>query len=249
MSAVPACSVRGLAVAYGSTPVLEGVDLEVPAGVVLGVVGPNGAGKSTLLKAMLGLVPALSGRVEFFGRPLPAVRARVGFMPQATTVDWDFPTTVRDVVTMGTYGSLGWLRRPGRAERARTAAALEQCGITDLANRQIGELSGGQRQRVFLARTLVAEPDLYLMDEPFAGVDARSQRAIVEVLHSLRRAGRTVVIVHHDLATVREYCDHVALLNRTVVAGGPVEEAFTTENVRRTYDVAAPDDPFLGLVT
>lgn len=248
MDEVAACAVRGLSVAYGSAPVLRGVDLEVPAGVVMGVVGPNGAGKSTLLKAILGLVPRLGGRVEFFGQPLAQVRSRVGFMPQATTVDWDFPTTVGDVVLMGTYGSLGWLRRPGRAERERARAALAQCGIEDLAGRQIGELSGGQRQRVFLARSLVAEPDLHLMDEPFAGVDARSQQAIVEVLHTLREAGRTVVIVHHDLATVREYCDHVALLNRTVVASGPVESTFTTENVRLAYDVAAVDDPFLGLV-
>ncbi|GAB3817731.1 metal ABC transporter ATP-binding protein [Tessaracoccus terricola] len=248
MTTVDACNVRGLSAAYGTTPVLRDVDLDVPAGVVLGVVGPNGAGKSTLLKAMLGLVPPLAGAVEFFGRPLPQVRGRVGFMPQATTVDWDFPTTVRDVVTMGTYGSLGWLRRPGRAERERARAALEQCGIADLARRQIGELSGGQRQRVFLARSLAAEPDLFLMDEPFAGVDARSQQAIVEVLHGLRAAGRTVVIVHHDLATVPEYCDHVALLNRTVVAGGPVAEVFTPDNVRHAYDVVAADDPFLGLV-
>lgn len=248
MTETPACSVRRLSAAHGTTPVLRDVDLEVPRGVVLGVVGPNGAGKSTLLKAMLGLVPPLSGQVEFFGRPLSRVRSRVGFMPQATTVDWDFPTTVRDVVTMGTYGSLGWLRRPGRAERERTGRALEQCGIADLARRQIGELSGGQRQRVFLARTLVSEPDLYLMDEPFAGVDARSQQAIVGVLDGLRQAGRTVVIVHHDLATVRDYCDHVALLNGTVVASGPVDAAFTPENVRRAYDVATADDPFLDVI-
>src|SRR5699024_2008953 len=149
------------------------------------------------------------------------VRSRVGYMPQSTSVDWDFPTTVADVVTMGTYGSLGWFRRPGKHEKARAMTALEQTGMTEFAHRQIGALSGGQRQRVFLARTLVQEPDLYFMDEPFQGIDAKSQQAIVEVLHLLQQEGKTVVIVHHDLATVADYCDHVTLLNRTVVASGP----------------------------
>lgn len=166
-------------------------------------------------------------------------------MPQSTSVDWDFPTTVLDVVTMGTYGALGWVRRPGKAERARAFAALEQTGIPDLASRQIGELSGGQRQRVFLARTLVQAPELYFMDEPFQGIDAKSQQAIVSVLHTLREQGKTVVIVHHDLATVRDYCDHVTLLNRRVVASGPADESFTKENIRTAYEVTADDDAFL----
>ena len=240
-----ACATTNLSVAYRAEPVLRGVDFRVPPGVVMGIVGPNGAGKSTLIKAMLGLVTPLTGTSEFFGRPLSRVRRRVGYMPQSTSVDWDFPTTVRDVVTMGTYGSLGWLRRPGRAERARALAALEQTGIPDLATRQIGELSGGQRQRVFLARALVQAPDLYFMDEPFQGIDARSQQAIVAVLHSLREQGRSVVIVHHDLTTVRDYCDHVTLLNRRVVACGPASETFTRENIRTAYEVTADDDTFL----
>lgn len=240
-----ACATRNLSVAYRAEPVLRGVDFRVPQGVVMGIVGPNGAGKSTLIKAMLGLVKPLTGASEFFGQPLSRVRRRVGYMPQSTSVDWDFPTTVRDVVTMGTYGSLGWLRRPGRAERARALAALEQTGIPDLAARQIGELSGGQRQRVFLARALVQAPDLYFMDEPFQGIDAKSQQAIVTVLHSLREQGRTVVIVHHDLTTVRDYCDHVTLLNRRVVACGPAAESFTKGNIRTAYEVTADDDTFL----
>lgn len=240
-----ACRTEGLSVAYHADPVLRAVDFQVPAGVVMGIVGPNGAGKSTLIKAMLGLVRPLTGRSEFFGQPLARVRRRVGYMPQSTSVDWDFPTTVRDVVTMGTYGELGWIRRPGRDHRDRAMAALEQTGIAELASRQIGELSGGQRQRVFLARALVQAPDLYFMDEPFQGVDARSQRAIVAVLHTLREQGKTVVLVHHDLATVRDYCDQVTLLNRHLVASGPVDRVFTKESIRITYDVAAEDDSFL----
>ncbi len=245
----PACRAVNLSVAYRGTPVLRSVDVAVPVGSVMGIVGPNGAGKSTLIKTMLGLVKPLTGGTEFFGRPLPQVRRRVGYMPQATSVDWDFPTTVLDVVTMGTYGSLGWLRRPGAAERARAAAALEQTGITDLAARSIGELSGGQRQRVFLARVLAQAPDLFIMDEPLQGIDAKSQRAIVRVLAELRDQGRTVVVVHHDLATVPTFCDHVTLLNRTVVATGPVAEAFTKANVREAYEVMAGDDAFLGFAS
>lgn len=240
-----ACATRGLSVAYHAEPVLRGIDLAVPQGVVMGVVGPNGAGKSTLIKAMLGLVKPLAGTAEFFGQPLSRVRRRVGYMPQSTSVDWDFPTTVLDVVTMGTYGDLGWFRRPGRRERERARAALEQTGIPGLASHQIGELSGGQRQRVFLARTLVQAPDLYFMDEPFQGIDAKSQQSIVTVLHTLREQGKTVVIVHHDLATVRDYCDHVTLLNRRIIASGPADESFTKANIRIAYDVAATDDAFL----
>ena len=244
-----ACATRNLSVAYWSEPVLRGVDLSVPTGVVMGVVGPNGAGKSTLIKAMLGLVKPLTGSTEFFGRPLGKVRQRVGYMPQSTSVDWDFPTTVLDVVMMGTYGRLGWLRRPGKSERERSVAALEQTGMGQYAARQIGELSGGQRQRVFLARTLVQDPDLYFMDEPFQGVDAKSQQAIVRVLHSLRAAGKTVVMVHHDLATVREYCDHVTLINRRVIATGPTAEAFTRTSIRTAYEATADDDTFFELDT
>lgn len=243
-SAPLACSTEHFSVAYRAEPVLRGVNFRVPQGVVMGIVGPNGAGKSTLIKAMLGLVQPLTGTSEFFGQPLARVRSRVGYMPQSTSVDWDFPTTVLDVVTMGTYGSLGWVRRPGKSERFRAIAALEQTGIPDLATRQIGELSGGQRQRVFLARTLVQAPELYFMDEPFQGIDAKSQQAIVAVLHTLREQGRTVVMVHHDLATVRDYCDHVTLLNRRIVASGPAERSFTRENVRTAYEVTA-DDTFL----
>ena len=247
MTAPLACRTDRLFVAYRTEPVLHDVDFRVPQGVVMGVVGPNGAGKSTLLKAMLGLVRPLGGTVRFFDEPLARVRHRVGYMPQATSVDWDFPATALDVVTMGTYGSLGWLRRPGSAQRDRARAALAQTGMADLASRQIGELSGGQRQRVFLSRVLVQGPDVFLMDEPFQGVDATSQRAIVCVLHALREQGKTVVIVHHDLATVRDYCDEVTLLNGHIVASGPVDDVFTARNIRATYDVTVAEDPLPGI--
>ena len=240
-----ACHTRNLSVAYRAEPVLHHVNFEVPVGSVMGVVGPNGSGKSTLIKAMLGLVTPLTGRSVFFGHPLDKVRQRIGYMSQSTSVDWDFPTTVSDLVTMGTYGELGWLRRPGRAERGRAIAALERTGIPDLANRQIGELSGGQRQRAFLARSLVQEPDLYFMDEPFQGIDAKSQQAMIEVLKDLSLQGKTIVIVHHHLATVRDYCTHVTLLNGSIVASGPSAEAFTKDNIRIAYEVREGAEAFL----
>lgn len=230
-----AVTVTDLSVAYRNTVALKHANLTVPLGSVFGIVGPNGAGKSTLLNGMLGLIPTLHGSVRFFDQPLQKVRKRVGYMPQNTSVDWDFPTTVKDVVLMGTYQRLGWFRRPGSTEREIAASAMERTGVANLAQRQIGQLSGGQRQRVFLARTLAQQADVVLLDEPFAGVDARTQAAIIEVLHGLRDDGKTVVMVHHDLATIPQYCDHVALLNGTVLAAGPVDSTFTDANVTRAF--------------
>ena len=241
----PACEAHGIGFAYDTEPVLSGVDLTVPQGVVMAIVGPNGAGKSTLVQALLGLIPPLAGRATFFGQPLARVRERVAYVPQSTSVDPDFPISVEAVVLMGTYARSGWLRRPGAAARARAREAMDRTGVADLARRQIGELSGGQRQRVLLARALAQGADLYLMDEPFQGVDARSQQAIVHVLHALRDEGKTVVMVHHDLATVPEYCDQVTLLNRRVIASGPVAEIFTAENIRIAYDAPGEAAAFL----
>lgn len=241
-----ACETRDLSVAYREDPVLRHVDFRVPEGSVMGIVGPNGAGKSTLIKAMLGLVTPLAGTAEFFGQPLDAVRNRVGYMPQSASVDWDFPTTVLDLAVMGTYGELGWLRRPGKSERARAMAALEQTGMDALASRQIGELSGGQRQRAFLARALAQSPDLYFMDEPFQGIDAKSQQAMMEVLKDLCAVGKTIVIVHHHLGSVLEFCDHVTLLNKSVVAMGPGKEVFTRDNIRKAYDANDGAETFLA---
>lgn len=228
-----ALNVSGLSFAYRDSLVLREVTLDLPQGVVMGIVGPNGAGKSTLLKAVVGLLKPTRGTVSCFGQPLPKVRRRVGYMRQASSVDWDFPTTVSDVVLMGTYGGLGWFRRPGAKERDVAAAALRRVGIPHLAHRPINQLSGGERQRTFLARLLAQQSDLLLLDEPFAGVDAASQETITNVLHGLRDAGRTVVIVHHDLATVPTLCDWTCLLNRTVMGFGPTEEVFTDEAVKQ----------------
>lgn len=230
-----AVEITDLTVAYGERPVLWDVDLAVPAGRLMAIVGPNGAGKTTLVKAVLGLVPRAAGRVLIHGRPYAQQRRLVGYVPQRGSVDWDFPTTVLDLVTMGSYGALGWLSRPGRRERERALAALAKVGMADYRARQIAQLSGGQQQRVFLARALMQDAQVYLMDEPFQGVDARTERAIVDLLKELRSLGRTVVVVHHDLQTVAEYFDQVALLNVRLIGAGPVADAFTPENLRLAY--------------
>ena len=222
-------------VAYGRRPVLWNVDLTVPGACLFGIIGPNGAGKSTLLKAALGLVPLAGGEVRILGAPLEQVRGRGGYVPQRESVDWDFPVTVTDVVLMGTYARLGWLRRPGPRERSLAAECLDRVGLADVADRQIGRLSGGQQQRVFLARALAQEADVYFLDEPMAGVDARSQERIFRVLAELRAEGRLVVIVHHDLRSAGDWFDAVALIDMRLVAAGPVAEVLTPENLRRTY--------------
>ncbi|MDG2199558.1 MAG: ABC transporter ATP-binding protein [Phycisphaerales bacterium] len=228
-------SIHDLTVAYDRKPVLWDVDLDVPAGELVTIVGPNGAGKSTLLKAALGLIPVASGTVRVFGKPMKSQRSLVAYVPQRESVDWDFPVTALDVVTMGRYGALGWCRPVRRRQKNEAMQALERVGLADMASRQISQLSGGQQQRVFLARALAQDAQLFLMDEPLASVDAATEQAIVDVLRSLRSEGRTVVVVHHDLQTVNDYFDSVILLNMRVVAHGPVETAFTPEALRQTY--------------
>ncbi len=238
-----AIEVNDLTVAYRDKPVLWDIDVAVPPGVLMAIVGPNGAGKSTLIKSVLGLVRTAAGQILIHGRPYDEQRRITAYVPQRGSVDWDFPTTVLDVVMMGRYGELGWFRRPGRREREMAVASLEQVGMQEFAGRQISQLSGGQQQRVFLARALVQNARVYLMDEPFQGVDAKTERAIVTVLQELRSAGKTVVVVHHDLETVPEYFEWVLLLNVRRIALGPVGEVFTEENLRRTYGGRVP---FLG---
>jgi manganese/zinc/iron transport system ATP- binding protein len=235
VTAAPAIEVTDLTVAYGEKPVLWDVDLDVPAGTLTAIVGPNGAGKTTLIRAVLGLVRPAAGRALVFGQPYGEVRRRVAYVPQRGSVDWDFPTSVLDLVLMGRYGRLGWVRRPGAADREAAREALRQVSMDELEGRQISQLSGGQQQRVFLARALVQDADVYLMDEPFQGVDATTERAIVELLRTLRAKGKTIVAVHHDLQTVPEYFDRVVLLNIRNVAAGAVDDVFTEENLRRTY--------------
>ncbi|UFJ43086.1 metal ABC transporter ATP-binding protein [Brevibacillus humidisoli] len=228
-------SVRDLTVAYQKKPVLRGVTLDIPEGNLIGIVGPNGAGKSTFIKAVQNLIPAASGQVSIYGKPYKEQRRRVGYVPQRESVDWDFPTDALDVVLMGTYGHLGWFRRPGKAEREWALECLKKVGMADYANRQISQLSGGQQQRVFLARALAQKADLYFMDEPFAGVDAATEKAIILLLDELKEQGKTVLVVHHDLQTVPEYFDWVVLLNRRIVAAGPTEQVFTAELLQKTY--------------
>jgi len=234
-SPMPAVFVRDLTVAYEEKPVLWDIDLDIKDASLTAIVGPNGAGKSTLIKSILGLVPPSAGTVRIFGEPYERNRKSVGYVPQRGSVDWDFPTDALDVVMMGLYGHLGWIKRPGRAERARAMECLERVGMADFAKRQISRLSGGQQQRVFLARALAQDARLYFMDEPFAGVDATTEVAIVSILKTLRDEGKTVVVVHHDLDTVPTYFDRVALLNVRLIATGTVEEAFTPENLQSAY--------------
>ncbi|PEN13414.1 manganese ABC transporter ATP-binding protein [Longibacter salinarum] len=235
MSKTPALTVRDLTVAYREQPVLWDIDLTVPEGTLMAIVGPNGAGKTTFIKALLGLVDAAAGEVRMFGEPYDEVRDRVGYVPQRGTVDWDFPTSALDVVMMGLYGQLGWFRRPGAKEREQAREALDRVGMLDFADRQISQLSGGQQQRVFLARALVQEADLYFMDEPLQGVDATTERTVIDLLRELRENGTTVLVVHHDLQTIEEYFDAVMLLNVRCVAAGKVSEVFTEETIQRTY--------------
>ncbi len=228
-------SVEGLTVAYRDEPVLWNVGFEVPEGELVAIVGPNGAGKTTLLRAIMGLMQPAAGKALVYGQPFSKARRWVGYVPQRGSVDWDFPTSALDVVQMGLYGRLGWFRRPGRREREEAMECLQQVGIAHLADRQISQLSGGQQQRVFLARALAQDASLYLTDEPFAAVDYKTERAIVALLRELKAQGSTVLVVHHDLGTVPEYFDRVVILNKRVVAEGPVDEAFTRENVAEAY--------------
>lgn len=245
MSALPAndprlkstlpLEIHDLTVAYTKRPVLYGIDLEVPQGSIVGVVGPNGAGKSTLIKAIMGLLPVASGWVEVFGEPFKKAVTRVGYVPQRESVDWDFPVNALDVVLMGRYGRLGPFKRPNKSDKNIAMACLEKVKMAPYAKRQISNLSGGQQQRVFLARALAQESDLYLMDEPFVGVDAATESAIIEILRELQSQGKTLIVVHHDLTTAPDYFDRILLLNMRVVAYGNTKDVFTFENLQNAY--------------
>ncbi len=227
--------INDLTVAYHRKPVLWDIDLSLPEGQLIAVVGPNGAGKSTLIKAILGLVPRASGLVTIYGKPYEFQRHLVGYVPQRESVDWDFPVNAMDVVAMGIYRQIGWLKPVTRQHQQKAFEELEKVGMSAYARRQISQLSGGQQQRVFLARALAQDAQLYLMDEPFAGVDVATERAIIALLKELKSAGKTCVVVHHDLQTVPSYFDHVVLLNMRIVDSGPIAEVFTEENLKKTY--------------
>ncbi|AIX08703.1 MULTISPECIES: manganese ABC transporter ATP-binding protein MntB [Bacillus] len=222
-------------VAYHKKPVLQDISLQVPEGKLIGIIGPNGAGKSTLIKTILGLVPRASGDISIYGKDYKDQRTRIGYVPQRGSVDWDFPTSPLDVVLMGRYGRIGLLKRPKKADVEMAKAALAKVGMLDYAKRQISQLSGGQQQRVFLARALCQNADIYFMDEPFAGVDAATERAIMTLLAELKEKGKTVLVVHHDLQTAEDYFDWILLLHLRKIAFGPAENVFTIENLQKTY--------------
>ncbi|MEC2113517.1 manganese ABC transporter ATP-binding protein MntB [Bacillus stercoris] len=222
-------------VAYHKRPVLQDISLQVPEGKLIGIIGPNGAGKSTLIKTILGLVPRASGDISIYGKDYKDQRTRIGYVPQRGSVDWDFPTSALDVVLMGRYGRIGLLKRPKKADVEMAKAALAKVGMLDYVNRQISQLSGGQQQRVFLARALCQNADIYFMDEPFAGVDAATERAIMTLLAELKEKGKTVLVVHHDLQTAEDYFDWILLLHLRKIAFGPAENVFTIENLQKTY--------------
>src|SRR5690554_2548808 len=231
----PVVEVHDLTVSYNQNPVLWNVDLSLPSGALVGILGPNGAGKSTLIKAIMGLLDFNSGYVKIFDQELDKVRKRISYVPQRESVDWDFPASALDVVMMGTYHKLGLFRRPGKKEKSLAMACLEKVSMTPFADRQISELSGGQQQRVFIARALAQEADIYFMDEPFAGVDISTEKAIVTLLKEMTAAGKTVVVVHHDIYSASDYFDWIILLNMHLVASGPTEKVLTDELLQKTY--------------
>ncbi|MEG7280605.1 metal ABC transporter ATP-binding protein [Bacillus sp. 0909A] len=226
---------ENVTVAYDKKPVLQEISLQVPEGKLIGIIGPNGAGKSTLIKTILGLVPRASGDIFIYGETYKQQRTRIGYVPQRGSVDWDFPTSALDVVLMGRYGRIGLLKRPKKADVEMAESALEKVGMLDYAKRQISQLSGGQQQRVFLARALCQDADIYFMDEPFAGVDAATERAIMTLLAELKDKGKTVLVVHHDLQTAEDYFDWILLLHLRKIAFGPAEDVFSIENLQKTY--------------
>lgn len=231
----PVLEIHDLTVSYGRKPVLWDIDLSIPKGSLVGIIGPNGAGKSTLIKSVMELIPSSSGYIKIFDESLSKVRQRVSYVPQRGSVEWDFPASVLDIVLMGRYGKLGLFKRPRKADKIIAMNCLTDVGMEGFAKRQIAELSGGQQQRVFLARALAQEADIYFMDEPFAGVDAATEKAIMQLLKKMRDEGKTVIVVHHDLQSAAEYFDWAILLNMHLVASGPIKKVFTTKLLQETY--------------
>ena len=230
-----AVSINDLTVAYDDKPVLWDIDLDIKKGTLMAIVGPNGAGKSTLIKAMLNLIKPITGCISFFGSSYKKERSKIAYVPQRGSVDWDFPTTALDVVEMGRYGKIGWIKRVGKSDRKIAVDAIKKVGREGFEKRQISQLSGGQQQRIFLARALVQDAEIYFMDEPFQGVDAKTEKSIINILKKLRDKGKTVIVVHHDLQTVEEYFDYIAFINVAVISSGKVKEIFNRENIEKTY--------------
>ncbi|MDN3670742.1 metal ABC transporter ATP-binding protein [Echinicola jeungdonensis] len=231
----PVVEVHDLIVSYGQNPVLWNIDLTLPEGALIGILGPNGAGKSTLIKAIMGLVKANSGFVKIFDQGLNQVRKRISYVPQRESVDWDFPASALDIVMMGTYHKLGLFKRPGKKEKILALDCLEKVNMKAFANRQISELSGGQQQRVFIARALAQQADIYFMDEPFAGVDMSTEKALVQLFQEMTQEGKTVIVVHHDIYSAGKYFDWLIMLNMHLIASGPTNQVLTEELLTKTY--------------
>ena len=227
--------VHDLTVVYDRKPALWDIDFQLPKGKLIGVIGPNGSGKSTLIKAIMGIVEKSSGWASLFGTDIDQVRHKVSYVPQRESVDWDFPTNVMDVVLMGRYGRKGLFRRTSAEDKRIAKESLEQVGMYEFKNRQIAQLSGGQQQRVFMARALAEQAELYLLDEPFAGVDAATENSIFEVFQQVRNSGKTMLVIHHDLQSAAKYFDWIVLLNTHLVAYGPIEDVFTKEHMEEAY--------------
>ncbi len=232
-----ACIINNLTVAYQNKPVLWNITAHIPSGVILGLVGPNGAGKTTLIKSILGLIKPIAGTITLLDGSAPLPHRQIAYVPQRATVDWDFPATVFDTVMMGRYGHLGWFARPTKHDIQEVMIALDQVGLTHYKDHHISQLSGGQQQRIFLARALVQHASLYVLDEPFVGIDAVTEKTMVDILQQLRNQGKTIIVVHHDLHTVEHYFDWLLLLNTTCVAFGPVTAVFTHHNLAAAYGV------------
>lgn len=234
-------SIKELTIGYtNSKIVLEKVSFSLPPHKIIGIIGPNGAGKSTLLKAAMGLIPCQTGEIKLFGEPIHKVRRRISYVPQKESVDWDFPASVFDIALLGRYNRLGFFERPNKRDKAIAMQCLEELGMAHLAKRQIGELSGGQQQRVFLARALAQDAELYFMDEPFTGIDVTTEKIVITLLKNMVAAGKTIVIVHHDLGSVHSYFDWLVLLNHTLIASGDTKEVFTAGLLEKTYGSTFP---------
>ena len=231
----PVIEVHDLTVSYDKKPVLWDVDFTLPSRKLIGIVGPNGSGKSTLLKSIMGFLPFNSGFVKIFNKDIEEVRGKISYVPQRESVDWNFPASVMDVVEMGRYKKRGLFKRLSKEDKAAATESLEKVGMLEFKNRQIAQLSGGQQQRVFLARSLAQDAEVYLMDEPFNGIDATTESTIIQLLRDLRERGKTIIVVHHDLQSAMEYFDWFVMLNTRLVASGPKEKAFTNELLQETY--------------
>lgn len=230
-----AIEIKHLNVSYYDHLVLNDINLNIPKGVMCAISGPNGAGKTTLVKSILNFIPHLTGSIKINGKDLKQEIDNISYVPQKESVNWQFPTTVSDVVLMGTYRELGWFKRPGKTQKDKANQAMKQLGILDLANKEIASLSGGQQQRVFLARMLCQDADIIFLDEPLVGIDKKSEQIIMNILNQLKEEGKTIIVVHHDLATIEKYFDYLVLVNHKIVASGYVKDIFTPDNINQAY--------------